>query len=223
MRIQWHGEGDRVFEAGVDRGVLFVRDETGYGDGVAWNGLTAVNETPGGAESNKQYADNREYLNLVSDETFSGTIEAFTYPDEFELCDGTAEVAVGVTVGQQRRRTFGLSYRTLLGNDVLGTDYGYKLHLVWGAQAAPSEKSRATINESPEATQFSWEFTTSPVEVAEGFKPTSHMVINSTKVAAADLKALEDLIYGVSGDTPADPVMPTPAEVIEIFGEVVVP
>src|SRR5690606_35515536 len=170
-RVTWDQVGERLYETGVDHGVLYLRNETGdYDTGVAWNGLVSVTESPTGAESNPQYADNIKYLNLVSAEEFGATIEAFTYPEEFAQCDGTAAPAAGVYVGQQPRRTFGLSYRTQVGNDIDGTDHGYKLHLIYGALAAPSEKAYNTINDSPEAITFSWELTTTAVEVP-GLKP----------------------------------------------------
>lgn len=213
-KIIWDKVGERRYETGVDHGVLYPRNEDSeYDGGVPWNGLTSISESPSGAEANPQYADNIKYLNLVSAEEFGGTIEAFTYPDEFEACDGTLELAPGVQVGQQNRETFGLSYRTLIGNDVRGTDYGYKLHLVYGALATPSEKGRATVNDSPEALAFSWEFTTTAVEVP-GFKPSATIVINSTKVSSTDLKKLEDILYGTTTD---EPRLPLPAEIAELF------
>jgi len=217
--LEWDKDGERLYETGVDHGVLYPRDDAGgYADGVAWNGLTAVNETPSGAEATPQYADNIKYLNLTSNEEFGATIEAFTYPDEFAECDGSAEPTPGVKFGQQPRRGFGFSYRTLLGNDVLGNRYGYKIHLVYGAMAAPSEKARATVNESPEATPFSWEVTTTPTNVGTvagvNYAPTAHVEIDSTKVSPAGLAALEDAIYGTAG---TDPRLPTPAEVYGFF------
>lgn len=215
MRLAWDQVGEREYETGVDRGVLYLSDGAGvYDNGYAWNGLTTVTESPSGAESNKQYADNTVYLNLISAEQFGATIEAFTYPDEFGECDGTAEPSPGVRVGQQGRRPFGLCYRTLLGNDVDGPDAGYKLHLVYGAQAAPSEKAYATVNDTPEALTFSWEISTTPVN-ATGLKPTASITIDSTKVAPASLTALEDMLYGTAG---GDPRLPLPDEVIELFG-----
>lgn len=217
--IVWDAVGEKVFETGVDHGVLYIPDNTGeYKAGVPWNGLTTVTESPSGAESNKQYADNRVYINLLSAEEFGATIEAFYYPKAFEQCDGTAEIAPGVTIGQQGRKTFGLSYRTLLGDDVDGTDAGYKIHLIYGATAAPSEKSRATVNDSPEAVTFSWEVTTVAAEVGEVngvvYKPTSHLTINSTEVSAEVLTALENVLYGTPGNTVGSaPRMPLPAEV----------
>lgn len=218
--LQWDSVGERLYETGVDRGVLYLPDETGeYTDGVAWNGLTTVTESPSGAESNPQYADNIKYLNLISAEEFGATIEAFTYPDEFAVCDGTAAPAVGVVVGQQGRRIFGLCYRTRVGNDLEGTEHGYKLHLIYGAQAAPSEKAYATINDSPEAITFSWEVTTTPVPVTaevDGvpLKPTAQLVIDSTKVDATDLTSLEDLLYGTAS---GEAQLPLPDDVIAIF------
>lgn len=217
-RITWDKVGERFYETGVDRGVLFLQDETGaYNRGFAWNGLVSVTESPSGAESNKQYADNIAYLNLISAEEFSATIEAFTYPDEFGEADGTASPAVGVSLGQQRRKPFGLAYRTKVGND-LNPDLGYKLHLVYGAQAAPSEKAYTTVNDSPEAMTLSWEVTTTPVEVGtidgKDYKPTAILTIDSRKVDAADLAALEDLLYG--GAT-AEPELPLPADVVALF------
>jgi len=218
-QLIWDAVGERRYETGVDHGVLYPQDSTGlYPLGVAWNGLTTVTESPSGAESNKQYADNIAYLNLVSAEEFGGTIEAFTYPDEFEECDGTRAPAPGVTVGQQRRRQFGFSYRTLVGNDIEGTDFGYKLHLVYNALASVSEKARATVNDSPEAVSLSWEFTTTPVEIGEiggvQYKPSATLTIDSTKVDATALAALETILYGSSG---VDPRLPLPAEVIALF------
>lgn len=213
--LTWDETGNRHYETGVDKGVLYIPDEFGvYDTGFAWNGLTTVTEAPSGAESNPQYADNIKYLNLVSAEEFGATIEAFTYPDEFGQCDGTAEPQAGVVVGQQTRKTFGLCYRTKLGNDVDGVDHGYKLHLVYGCQAAPSEKAYATINDSPEAISFSWEISTTPVSVTN-LSPTSLIVIDSTQVDSADLTALELILYG---DTGTDPKLPTPDEVIAVFG-----
>jgi len=213
--ITWDGTGEKVFETGVDRGVLFPRDDKGaYPQGHAWNGLTTVTESPEGAEANPQYADNIKYLNLRSAETLGGTIEAFTYPEAFAKCDGTASPIPGVALGQQPRQPFGFSYRSKVGNDVAGQDYGYKLHLIWGATAAPSEKAYATINDSPEAISFSWEFDTDPVDVP-GFAPTSSLTIDSTKVDADNLKALEDVLYGRAAGGTAH--LPTPAEVIALL------
>lgn len=213
-KLVWDKAGERRYETGVDHGVLFPKDETGaYQAGVAWNGLTAVNESPSGAEPNPIYADNIKYLNLMSAEDFGASIEAFTYPDEFAACQGCAEPAVGVTIGQQTRREFGFSYRTLIGNDVDGQAHGYKLHLVYNALAAPSEKAYATVNDSPEAITFSWEVSTTPVEIT-GYKPAAHLEIDSTKVNAAILKQLEDMLYGTESE---ESKLPTPDEVIALF------
>ena len=218
-RIQWDQTGERKFETGVDRGVLYERDSAGeYSTGVEWNGLTTVTESPSGAESNPQYADNIKYLDLRSAETFAATIEAFTYPDEFDKYDGNATPTAGVSVGQQPRRPFGFSYRTKVGNDIEGDSYGYKIHLVYGATAAPSEKTRSTINESPEAVSFSWEISTQPVSVGtiggNEYAPTASITIDSTKVDATKLAALEDILYGDETD---DPSMPLPADVITML------
>jgi hypothetical protein len=215
--LTWDAVGERFFETGVDRGVLYLPDpDTGaYDTGVAWNGLTTVTESPGGADSNPQYADNIKYLNLISAEEFGGTIEAFTYPDEFAECDGTAVPTPGVNVGQQGRRVFGLCYRTRLGNDLQGTDYGYRLHLVYGAQAAPSEKAYGTISDSPEAIAFSWDISTTPVPVAgRDLKPTALIVIDSSVVTDAALDALETALYG---DATGDARLPLPGEVIDMM------
>ena len=221
VAISWDKVGERLYETGVDHGVLYIPDATGvYTTGHAWNGLTAVSESPSGAEANPQYADNIKYLNLYSAEEFGATIEAFTYPEAFAQCDGTAIVS-GVQLSQQVRRSFGFSYRTLVGNDLVGTDYGYKIHLVYGCNAAPSEKSRSTVNDSPEAATFSWEITTNPVEVpgtnpatGKQYRPTAHITIDSTQVPAAKLKELEDILYGTAG---VDPKMPTPGQVLALF------
>lgn len=215
MKLTWDQLGERTYETGVDHGVLYIPNSNGvYTNGVAWNGLVSVSESPSGAEANAQYADNIKYLNLTSAEEFGATIEAFTYPDEFNQFDGLAVPAAGVTVGQQTRKTFGLSYRTLLGNDLEGNDYGYKLHLVYGCQASPSEKAYSTVNDSPEPITFSWELTTTPVAVT-GLKPTSTITINSTEVSPTDLAALELILYG---DTGVDPALPSPDDVIALFG-----
>jgi hypothetical protein len=221
-KLAWDQTGARVYETGVDHGVLYIPNDAGvYDSGFAWNGLTTVTESPSGAESNKQYADNKIYLNLYSAEEFGATVEAFTYPDEFAQCDGTAVPQAGIAIGQQSRKPFGMSYRTLVGNDLQGTDYGYKLHLIYGATAAPSEKAYSTVNDSPEALAFSWEVSTIPVEVegtnpitGKPYKPTASMTIDSTKVDATALSDLEDLLYGTAG---TDPTLPTPAEVIALF------
>jgi len=211
--LTWDQVGERTYETGVDRGVLYFPDETGdYTDGVAWNGLTTVTESPSGAESSPQYADNIKYLNLVSAEQFGLTVEAFTYPDEFGAADGSAEPTPGVVLGQQGRKIFGLCYRTKKGNDLEGDSFGYKLHLVYGCQAAPSEKAYGTINDSPEAISFSWEVSTTPVPVT-GFAPTALIVVDSTVVASADLTALETELYGGAA---SEPHLPTPDEVIAL-------
>lgn len=222
-RLMWDQTGERVYETGVDHGVLYIPDVAGvYNDGVVWNGLVSVSEAPSGAEASPQYADNIKYLNLRSLEEFGATIEAFTYPDEFAQFDGTAEPEPGVYIGQQNRGTFGLSYRTRVGNDVQGDDFGYKLHLVYGAQAAPTEKAYNTVNDSPEAITFSWELTTNPVEVP-GFRPSATLVLDSTKVNPAKLLELETILYGadaVTEPTPEPavlPRLPLPAEIITLF------
>ena len=215
-RLIWDKTGERVYETGVKQGVLYPIQNGGlYTKGVAWNGLTAVTESPSGAEASPQYADDIKYLNLVSAEEFGATIEAFTYPDEFAVCDGSVEIEPGVIVGQQNRKLFGLSYRTALGNDVDGTDHGYKLHLIYGALAAPSEKAYATINDSPEAITFSWEVTTTPVSVSN-LKPTASLIIDSTKVDTAKLTVLENILYGTDS---VEPRLPFPDEVAAIFKE----
>lgn len=219
MKLQWDKAGERRYETGVDHGVLYLPDNAGsYVEGHAWNGLTSVTESPSGAESNPQYADNIKYLNLVSAEEFSGTIEAFMYPNAWLLCDGTATPTPGVAIGQQSRKTFGLSYRTKVGNDLAGQDFGYKIHLVYGALAAPSEKAYATVNDSPEPITFSWEFSTTPIEVGTiagvDYKPTSTITIDSTEVDADALATLEEILYGTES---VDPRLPAPGEVIAIF------
>lgn len=217
-KLVWDQTGERYYETGVKQGVLYPQSTGGsYPKGVAWNGITAVTESPSGAEATPLYADDIKYLNLMSVEEFGATIEAYTYPDEFAECDGSASIATGVTIGQQKRNAFGLCYRTVLGNDVENNDYGYKLHLIYGAVAAPSEKGYATINDSPEAITFSWEITTTPVEVP-GFKPTASITIDSTKVDADKLQALEDILYG-SGSKEAR--LPLPSEIATIMGATV--
>lgn len=212
-KLVWDNTGDRLYETGVKQGVLYPQDATGiYPLGVAWNGLTAVTESPSGAEASPLYADDIKYLNLMSAEEFGATIEAYTYPDEFAACDGSATLVKGVTVGQQVRKTFGLCYKTVLGNDTLGAAYGYKLHLIYGASAAPSEKAYASINDSPEAITFSWELTTVPVAVT-GFKPTASIIIDSTTVDSAKLAAFEAILYGTDGTPGTTPRLPLPDEV----------
>lgn len=211
--LEWDVDGQRFYETGVSKGVLYVQNQGKYENGVAWNGLTAVTESPSGAEATPFYADDIKYLNLMSVEEFGATIEAYTYPDEFAVCDGSAALATGVSIGQQTRKTFGLCYRTVIGNDTDGNDLGYKLHLIYGCLAAPSEKAYATINDSPEAITFSWEVTTTPVKV-EGFKPTSCITIDSTKADATCLAALEDALYGT---TEKAAYLPLPDEVKTIM------
>lgn len=214
-RLVWDKTGERFYETGVRQGVLYPMVDGAYPKGVAWNGLTAVTESPSGAESTALYADDIKYLNLRSTEEFGATIEAYTYPKEFEECDGSAELAAGVTIGQQPRKSFGLSYRTALGNDVENENHGYKLHLIYGATASPSEKAYATISDSPEAITFSWEVTTVPVNV-EGFKPTALLTIDSTKVDPAKLTALEDILYG-KAETEAR--LPLPDEIATLMAQ----
>ena len=222
-RLTWDKTGERYYETGVKQGVLYpIQSDGKYSKGVAWNGLTAVTESPSGAEATALYADDIKYLNLISNEEFGATIEAYTYPDEFAECDGSAALADGVMIGQQKRKTFGLCYKTTVGNDVDGNDYGYKLHLIYGCLAAPSEKAYNTINDSPEAITFSWEVSTTPVNV-NGFKPTSQITIDSTKIAEAKkakLTELEDILYGkdsVESDPKNNPRLPLPDEVATLF------
>jgi hypothetical protein len=213
-KLVWDAVGNRRYETGVDQGVLYIPDGTGkYTEGYAWNGLTKVTEKPTGATPNKQYANNQLYLNLLSTELFEADIEAFTYPDAWAQCDGSQEPEAGVAIGQQTRKTFGLSYRTRIGNDIDSTDFGYKIHLVYNALAAPSQKDFSSINDNPAATAFSWSVTTTPVAVS-GFKPTATLTIDSTKVNATALTTLEDKLYGTAG---VDPALPTPDEVLAIF------
>lgn len=194
-KLVWDKTGERLYETGVKNGVLYIPTDGVYSKGVAWNGLTAVTESPSGAEATALYADDIKYLSLMSTEEFGATVEAYTYPDEFAQCDGSASLATGVMIGQQPRKTFGLCYRTTIGNDTEGNDFGYKLHIIYGALASPSEKAYATINDSPEAITFSWEITTTPVNVT-GAKPTASLTIDSTKVDAEKLAALEKVLYG---------------------------
>lgn len=213
-KIVWDQTGERLYETGVKRGVLYVQDSGGtYPKGVAWNGLTAVTESPSGAEATPLYADDIKYLNLISTEELGGTIEAYTYPDEFAECDGSASIATGVYIGQQPRKTFGMCYTTTVGNDVDSNAHGYKLHLIYGALASPSEKAYSTINDSPEAITFSWEFSTTPVNVT-GFKPTANIVIDSTKATPEKMAALEKILYG---DTDVEPRLPLPNEVAQVM------
>lgn len=213
-RVVWDHTGERLYETGVDRCVLYLQSEGAYPKGVPWNGLTKVSESPSGAEATALYANNRKYLSLYSAEDFGGTIEAYTYPDEFAACDGSAELVPGVTISQQTRVPFGFTYRTLIGNDTKLNKYGYKIHIVYGAMASPSEKERNTVNDSPEAATMSWEFTTTPVSI-ENFEPTAHVVIDSTKIAAEKLKAIEDILYGAA-ETEAS--LPLPNKIVEVIG-----
>ena len=213
-KLVWDESGKRLYETGVRNGVLYVQGENGqYQQGVAWNGLTAVTESPSGAEPTALYADDIKYLELFSAEEFGATIEAYTYPAEFEACDGSASLGEGVTIGQQDRKAFGLCYRTIVGNDVKGNENGYKLHLIYGAKAKPSEKAYATVNDSPEAVTFSWEVTTTPVNVA-GFKPTASVTIDSTKIQPEKLKLIEDKLYGTASE---EATLPLPDEIKQII------
>lgn len=225
-KLVWDQVGERLYETGVKNGVLYPIGANGvYETGVAWNGLTQVTEKPTGAEPTALYADDIKYLNLFSTEEFGATIEAYTYPDEFMACDGSAEIADGVVIGQQNRKLFGLCYKTTVGNDTEGTDHGYKLHIIYGAQASPSEKAYSTIDDSPEAITFSWDISTTPVDVTVGtgvnavtYKPTATLVIDSTKTDATKLASLEAILYG-SDDTPGtDPRLPLPAEIATLIG-----
>lgn len=211
--LSWDETGNKLYETGVDHGVLYPMGENGYGAGVAWNGLTTVTETPSGAEATKLYADNIKYLEIRSAEEFGGTIEAYTYPDEWAECDGSAALVTGVYAGQQPRKVFGLCYRTVLGNDVDLDKHGYKLHIVYGCTASPSERSYATINDSPEAITFSWEFSSVPVNVA-GHKPVSCITIDSTKVDSTKLATLESILYGTGGQSAVAARLPLPAEIV---------
>ena len=212
-KLNWDVQGERYYETGVSKGVLYPFKEGKYSKGVAWNGLTAVTESPSGAEPTPLYADNIKYLNLLSNEEFAATVEAYTYPDEFAECDGSAELAAGVSVGQQKRIPFGMSYVTKLGNDTDGQDHGYKIHLIYGALAKPSQKNYATINDNPEAITFSWELSTTPVAVPN-LKPTACITIDSTKVEPAKLKKIEDKLYGTESEEAA---LPTPTELAALI------
>lgn len=223
MKLVWDKTGEHYYETGVKNGVLYPMSASGtYPKGVAWNGLTAITESPSGAEATALYADDIKYLNLMSNEEFGATVEAYTYPDEFAECDGSASLTEGVYIGQQARKTFGLCYRTTLGNDSKGNDYGYKLHIIYGAMASPSEKAYSTINDSPDAITFSWELSTTPVAVAN-FKPTASLTIDSTKVDSEKLAKLEEILYGKDGtgedqSTGAvDPRLPLPDEIANIM------
>ena len=214
-KLIWDATGEKMYETGVDHGVLYVMEGGVYPKGVVWNGLTAVTESPSGAEATPLYADNIKYLNLLSAEEFGATIEAYMYPEEFEQCDGTAEVVKGMAIGQQSRKTFGMCYRTRIGNDVDNDSHGYKLHIIYGAVAAPSEKAYATVSDSPEAITFSWEVKTTPVTVT-GHQPTATVVINSTKVSKEKMAALEAVLYGSES---AEARLPMPDEIAELIGE----
>jgi hypothetical protein len=217
-KLVWDNTGERFYETGVSKGVLYPYDAKTktYPNGVVWNGLTAVTESPSGAEATPLYADDIKYLNLLSAEEYGATIEAYMYPDEFAECDGSAQAVAGVYVGQQTRKTFGMCYRTVVGNDASGNDLGYKIHIIYGALAAPSEKAYASINDSPEAITFSWEITTTPV-ACTGFKPTASLTIDSTKVDKTKLAALETILYGSEGEN-ADARLPLPDEVLTTLG-----
>lgn len=214
-RLEWDKTGERLYETGVRQGVLYPMVGGEYPKGVAWNGLTAVTESPSGAEATPMYADDIKYLNLYSTEEFGATIEAYMYPKEFEECDGSAEIAKGVTIGQQPRKSFGMCYRTVVGNDVDNDGYGYKLHIIYGGTASPSEKAYTTVNDNPESITFSWEVTTVPVNV-EGFKPTASLTIDSTKVDTTKLAALEDILYGKDE---VDARLPLPDEIATLMAE----
>lgn len=212
-KLIWDQVGERRYETGVDHGVLYIPTGGVYDTGVAWNGLSTVTEKPSGADATPVFADNIKYLNLIAAEDFGGTIEALTYPDEFAQCDGSVEISAGVMINQQARKVFGLSYRSLIGNDAAGQEAGYKLHLVYGCLAAPSEKAYSTVNDSPEALTFSWDFSTTPVPVS-GQKPTALLTIDSTQVNSVNLAALEDALYGTAGTSPR---LPLPDEIISMF------
>lgn len=213
-KLVWDEIGKRFYETGVNQCALYLQENGAYPKGVAWSGITAINESPSGAEASPIYADNIKYLNLMSTEEFAASIEAYTYPDEFAVCDGSAEIATGITIGQQPRKQFGLCYKSLVGNDTEGTEYGYKLHLIYGCLAAPSEKSNTTVNDSPEAASMSWEITTTPVNV-EGFKPTATLVIESTKVDKTKLAELEAILYGTAEE---EARLPLPDEIMTLVG-----
>ena len=224
-RITWDNIGERLYETGVDNVVLFPIDTATnkYDKGVGWNGVSAVNEKPSGAEASAVYANNKQYLNMTSAEKYDATLEAYMSPDEFDECDGSVEVAPGVSITQQPRKMFGFVYRTLIGNDVMGDNYGYEIHFVYGCKAAPSERNHSTVNEDPEASTLSWEISTTPVEVA-GYKPTAHLKVDSTKMNAEKLKALEDIIYGKNpstegGDDGTDARLPLPDEIVALVGQ----
>lgn len=221
-KLVWDTDGHRLYETGVDRGVFYPKSINGYKGGVAWDGLISVSENPSGAENNALYADNIKYLNLRSNEDYSATIEAYMFPPEFADCDGIAAMAKGVRIGQQPRKPFGFAYRTIIGNDIDGADYGYKIHLIYNAEAAPSDKNYQSVNDSPDAVTFSWEVSTTPVNVP-GFKPTSTITIDSTEVDPEKLAALEAILYGKDGtsesDTGTEPRLPMPDEIATLFAE----
>ena len=213
-KLVFNNVGERLFETGVKNGVLYVMGEDGtYENGVVWNGLTAVTESPSGAETTPLYADDVKYVVIYAAEEFGATVEAYTYPEEFEQCDGSASIFEGITIGQQTRKSFGMCYKTSVGNDVQGQDFGYKIHIIYGAKAAPSEKSYSTINDSPEAVTFSWELSTVPVPV-EGFNPTATMVIDSTRVPAEKMTLIENKLYGTESD---EPTLPLPNEILALL------
>lgn len=218
-KLTWDATGSRFYETGLKMGVLYPydSDKGQYGPGVAWNGLSSVSESPSGAEANAIYADDIKYLNLYSTEEFGATVEAYTYPDEWAECDGSAALAEGVMLGQQKRKLFGLCYRTVLGNDTEADEYGYKLHLIYGCKASPSERQYQTINDSPEAITFSWELSTTPVSAGDGYKAVSSITIDSTKADKTKLAALEAKLYGSDEEGSADPYMPLPEEIATIF------
>lgn len=215
MKLIWDNVGDRFYETGTSQGVLYHQGENGtYPSGVVWNGLTGVTESPSGAEPSPLYADNIKYLNLTSTEEFGATVEAYTYPDEFAECDGSADIAKGVSIGQQPRKAFGLSYKTIIGNDLEGDDHGYKLHIIYNAKASPTDKSYTTVSDSPDAITFSWELTTTPLTIP-GFKPTANITIDSTKVDATKLQELETILYGSEEE---EARLPLPSEIVNIMG-----
>ncbi len=219
MRIEWDKVGERIYETGVDHGVLYPQVSGAYPKGVAWNGLTSISESPSGAEDTPLYADNIKYLNLKSNEELGLTVECYTYPKEWHACDGSGDIGQGVIAGQQKRQNFGLSYRTRIGNDTDNDDYGYKLHLVYGCSASVSERGYSTVNDSPDAITFSYTITTTPVQV-DGLRPTSLITIDSTKVDKDKLKELEDILYGTNGTGSGDgtdPKLPMPAEIVAMF------